>query len=83
MSASEGSAVVVYFKEEGSGEQGNRLDAAVPDLRGKTLKNAAISAGMSGFSLTPQGSGIVYKQEPAPGARQLKGSQITVWLKQQ
>ena len=83
MSASEGSAVVVYFKDEGSGESGNRLDAAVPDLRGKTLKNAAISAGLSGFSLNPQGSGIVYKQEPAPGTRQLKGSQITIWLKQQ
>ena len=82
-SAAKGSAVIVYFAEQGSkGEKGGP-DAVVPDLRGKSLKSAAIAAGISGFSLSPEGSGLVYKQSPAPGGKYLKGTQITVWLRTQ
>lgn len=81
-SAAKGSAVVVYFADNQTPEK-SELEAVVPDLRGKSLKAAALAAGLAGFSLVPDGSGIAYKQSPAPGTRLLKGSQVTVWLKQQ
>ncbi|HOS51087.1 MAG TPA: penicillin-binding transpeptidase domain-containing protein, partial [Bacillota bacterium] len=82
-SATKGSAVMVYFAEQGTKQEKEGLESVVPDLRGKSLKSAAIAAGLSGFALSPEGSGIVYKQSPAPGGRYLKGTLIAVWLRTQ
>ncbi len=81
--AAKGSAVLVYFPEHDGQAEAGTLEAKVPDLRGKSLKEASLAAGIAGFSIVPDGSGLVFRQSPAPGGRYIKGTQIQVWLRTQ
>ncbi|MCG0238961.1 MAG: PASTA domain-containing protein [Firmicutes bacterium] len=54
----------------------------VPDLRGRTLREAAdLLAGLGlSLELTPGGSGVVMRQEPGPGVTVAPGGRVRVWL---
>ncbi len=76
-----GTTVVVYFGPE---ELYNRGDdfVEVPDVTGKTLKEAALLLGARGLAVQPEGSGIVSRQHPSPGASVRRGSAVTIVLEE-
>ncbi|MCR4425748.1 MAG: penicillin-binding transpeptidase domain-containing protein [Firmicutes bacterium] len=75
-----GTTVIVYFGHE---ELYNleSIEVEVPDVTGKTLKEAALVLGARGLGVAPKGSGIVRSQDPPAGTRVRKGTAITIFLK--
>lgn len=75
----EGTAVIVYFGHE---ELYNLdgTEAQVPDVIGKTLKEAALILGARGLGVDPSGRGLVVRQSPAPGTHVKKGTAVTIYL---
>ncbi|MGE5590946.1 MAG: PASTA domain-containing protein, partial [Bacillota bacterium] len=70
-----GSTLIAEAKEEGTALTG---EVRVPDLAGKTLREAAsILAGMN-LRLAPEGTGLASSQDPAPGTLVSPGSSIRV-----
>ncbi|MGE5417199.1 MAG: stage V sporulation protein D [Acidobacteriota bacterium] len=73
---SELSRVIVYLSpvpdQQGTGQ------VTIPDLSGKSLKEAARSLSRLGLHLRPEGYGLAYKQKPAPGTKVSVGSSVTV-----
>lgn len=61
--------------EEGKAMQGK---ATVPDVRGKTVREAAHIIAEAGFAFIPAGSGIAKSQQPAPQAIVQAGSEVRV-----
>lgn len=63
---------------EGAGPEG----VPAPDLRGKTLREAADLAAQLGLNLEvePGSSGVVSRQEPSPGTPVAPGARIRIWL---
>lgn len=53
---------------------------AVPDVRGKTIREAATILQKAGLGLIPEGSGLAARQNPQPNAPVLKGTEITVYF---
>ncbi|MGE5592507.1 MAG: stage V sporulation protein D [Betaproteobacteria bacterium] len=72
-----GTTVVLYLD---MGELYNEVgaDAAVPDLAGKTMKDAAFLLSQVGLRLQVEGTGIATVQDPKPGTRVPKGSVVIV-----
>ena len=54
------------------------LGGVVPDLRGRTLREAAAEASALGMVLSVEGSGLIRSQEPLPGARIRRGETLLV-----
>jgi stage V sporulation protein D (sporulation-specific penicillin-binding protein) len=54
----------------------------VPDLRGKSLQEAARELAMRGLLLEPAGTGTVAGQQPAPGSQVRSGTVVQVRLEQ-
>ena len=76
-----GTTVVVYFgPEELYNLEGDFVE--VPDVTGKTLKEAVILLGAKGFTVQPMGRGIVAQQQPLGGASARKGSAVTIFLEE-
>ncbi|MGE5422855.1 MAG: stage V sporulation protein D [Ignavibacteriales bacterium] len=50
----------------------------VPDLRGKSMKDAARALAKIGLHLRADGSGLAVKQQPAPGTQAAVGSMVKV-----
>jgi cell division protein FtsI/penicillin-binding protein 2 len=69
-----GQVVLLRLEEPAVGETA----ATVPDLRGRTLREAAAEASALGLTLNAWGSGVVYAQDPPPGRRVSEGSTLSV-----
>jgi cell division protein FtsI (penicillin-binding protein 3) len=54
----------------------------VPDLRGRTLREAVAEASALGLSLNAQGSGVIVSQDPPPGRRVTEGATLSVRARQ-
>ena len=52
----------------------------VPDLRGKTIREAAQLLQQAGLCLIPEGSGVAVRQSLPPNAQAGKGTEITVYF---
>jgi len=76
-----GTTVVVYFGPE---QLYNLEDdfVEVPDVTGKTLKEAAILLGARGLTVQPVGRGVAARQAPLGGASARKGSAVTIFLEE-
>ena len=68
----EGTGVILYIGGQGSGQ------VAVPDLKGKRIFEAARVLESLGLKLNAAGSGEAVSQQPAPGSRVKKGTQVNV-----
>jgi len=68
--------------EENLNEQEKNLidPNSVPNLRGKSLRQALKVIGNNWSDIKTHGSGKVVKQDPAPGPRNAKDEVITIWL---
>ncbi|HWR31794.1 MAG TPA: penicillin-binding transpeptidase domain-containing protein [Negativicutes bacterium] len=53
---------------------------AAPDVRGRTIREAAMLLQKNGLSLIPEGSGVAVRQSVAPNAPVAKGTEITVYF---
>jgi stage V sporulation protein D (sporulation-specific penicillin-binding protein) len=76
-----GTTIIVYF---GTEEMYN-LDstrAVVPDLAGKTLKEAALLLGARGLAVHPVGTGKVVRQQPSAGSEVARGASVTIYLEE-
>jgi len=76
-----GTTVVVYFGPEPLYNLEDDF-VEVPDVTGKTLKEAAILLGARGLTVQPMGRGVVARQEPLGGASAPKGSAVTIFLEE-
>ncbi|MEA4882932.1 MAG: penicillin-binding transpeptidase domain-containing protein [Clostridia bacterium] len=74
-----GTTVVVYFTPA---ERYNPDDAEVevPDVIGRTLKDAALLLGARGLSVNPVGKGLVVREEPAAGTVVKADTMVTIYL---
>ncbi|MFY9324798.1 MAG: PASTA domain-containing protein, partial [Syntrophomonadaceae bacterium] len=57
---------------------GENTEVTVPDLQGKSLKEVAKILADLGLHLIPEGYGLAYDQNPAPGKIVTSGSNIKV-----
>ncbi len=55
---------------------------AAPDVRGKTIREAAAMLQRAGLSLIPEGSGVAVKQSVPPNSPVSRGTEITVYFEQ-
>ena len=53
---------------------------AAPDVRGKTIREAARILQQAGLSLIPEGSGVAVRQSAPPNSPVAKGTEITVYF---
>jgi stage V sporulation protein D (sporulation-specific penicillin-binding protein) len=72
--------VLLYMKRENAknAEQGGSGRAIVPDLAGKSIREANQLLSSVGLKMTIQGSGIAVSQQPEAGEEVDKGSTVTV-----
>ena len=74
-----GSKVLLNLQKTEGDQNGERV---VPDLKGKSMRDAAELLGMMGLVLIPEGepfpTGIAGEQDPAPGTRLPHGGQVKV-----
>lgn len=70
--------ILVYVGGETLGDSQGVL---VPDLRGKTLREAGEILSWMGLKLYPVGTGVAVKQEPDPNSKVPEGSTVTVEFK--
>lgn len=74
-----GSKVLLNLQKTDGAHDGERV---VPDLKGKSMRDAAELLGVMGLVLIPEGepfpTGIAGEQEPAPGTRLPQGGQVKV-----
>lgn len=74
-----GTTVIVYFgTEEMYNSEG--VQVIVPDLKGKTLKEAALLLGARGLAVHPVGKGFVVRQDPPDGTELHRGASVTIYL---
>lgn len=71
-----GSNVILYLGEELVPRENQEV--TVPDIEGKTMREAAEILSAMGLKLSPTGSGIAVKQSPAPGSKMTVGMTIYV-----
>ena len=74
--AVEGQVVVLHLSAP-AGEVRDAV-AAMPDLRGMTLREAATAAWHLGLSVSVEGSGLVISQRPPPGSAVESGGTVNV-----
>jgi stage V sporulation protein D (sporulation-specific penicillin-binding protein) len=67
-----GSTTILYTQDENSDQ------VIVPDLTGRTIKEASIILSELGLEMAPQGSGLAVIQEPQPGSKVDKGTSVRV-----
>jgi stage V sporulation protein D (sporulation-specific penicillin-binding protein) len=67
-----GSTTILYTQDENSDQ------VVVPDLTGRTIKEASIILSELGLEMAPQGSGLAVIQEPQPGSKVDKGTSVRV-----
>lgn len=53
---------------------------AAPDVRGRTIREAAMLLQKAGLSLIPEGSGVAVRQSVPPNSPVAKGTEITVYF---
>ena len=53
---------------------------AAPDVRGKTIREAAAILQKAGLFIIPEGSGVAVRQNPPPNSPVSKGTEITVYF---
>ncbi len=53
---------------------------AAPDVRGRTIREAALLLQKTGLSLIPEGSGVAVRQSVPPNSPVVKGAEITVYF---
>ena len=76
-----GTTVIVYFGTEGMYNL-DSTTAVVPNLVGKSLKEAALLLGAKGLAVNPVGTGFVARQDPAPGTEVPLGAAVTLYLEE-
>ena len=67
-----GSDVYLYCADE------SQASVEIPDLTGKTIKEADLLLSGAGLEMTIEGNGIAYEQEPAAGVLVGRGSSVSV-----
>ncbi|MCL6450030.1 MAG: PASTA domain-containing protein [Acetobacteraceae bacterium] len=77
-----GTVVVAYLAPEGSPVNLAAQEVTVPDLRGRTRREAAEVLGMVGLRALLEGMGRAVSQSPPPGTRLRAGSVVTVRFQQ-
>ncbi|MCK8817329.1 stage V sporulation protein D [Natroniella sulfidigena] len=77
----EGSTVVLFFEDGTSQESGYQV--TVPDLRGMRIREAAELLGELNLRVRWDGSGIIERQDPAPGITVQSGEYIEVQLSEE
>jgi cell division protein FtsI/penicillin-binding protein 2 len=75
--AEEGVVVALHLGVLEAGPVG--AESPMPDLRGLTLREAAIIAWEIGLELNADGSGMVIRQEPAPGRQVRVGTVVSLY----
>ena len=53
---------------------------AVPDVRGKTMKEAMRALRSAGLTMVPEGTGIAVRQDIEPHSSANAGAQVRVWF---
>lgn len=76
-SAARGSTVLLTATQETVGE-GETALVTVPDLRGRRFSEVANILSVLGLSLSAEGSGEAYSQDPDPGDKVMTGTTVTV-----
>lgn len=69
---------------KGNGSKGfarDSMPSVIPDLRGRSLRNALETVGGLGLSLQVKGAGTVRRQYPRPGSRIKKGGKCVIICK--
>ena len=56
-------------------------DGVVPDLNGKTIRTVVRVTNKLGAEVTINGSGVAFRQSPAPGEKFAASEPINVWFK--
>ncbi|HHV61823.1 MAG TPA: PASTA domain-containing protein [Firmicutes bacterium] len=72
-----GTTVILYFTSSGRYNEVD-LKVTVPDLKGLSMKEAALSLGEIGLRMNATGSGWVVDQDPKPGTEVVRGTVVTV-----
>lgn len=62
-------------------EKAENSGVLVPDVRGKSMREAADILKATGLTFAPKGSGLAAEQDPLPGTRVKAGSQVTIIFK--
>lgn len=76
----EGTKVVLYVGTPNEGEHEGQ-PVTMPDLKGKTMREAASILAALGLPMEAQGSGVVFGQSVAPGSKVSRGTAIKVIFK--
>lgn len=71
---SPGTMVIAYFKESKVGSQ----EVTVPNLLGKSMREAGAVLGEMGLKIVPEGSGIADSQQPMPGSKVKVGTTVII-----
>jgi len=71
-----GTEITLYLAKTKNGGAGHVV--TVPNLTGKTMREAAAILGIMGLRLEPEGSGVAVSQSPAPGSQAKADSVIKV-----
>ncbi|MGE5455394.1 MAG: penicillin-binding transpeptidase domain-containing protein, partial [Methylocystaceae bacterium] len=61
-----------------TGNSGATTASLVPDVRGKSMREAAAVLKTNGYIIRPQGSGLASEQSPAPGSPLAAGGEVKV-----
>jgi len=61
-----------------TGDTGGNNAPLVPDVRGKSMREAASVLKANGYVIRPQGSGLAIEQNPLPGSPLAAGSEVRV-----
>jgi len=72
----EGVVVVLHLEAPDTPESVSQV--IIPDLKGRSLREAAAEASMLGLLLSAEGSGLVRRQTPAAGTRVNRGTSLRV-----
>ncbi|MGE5380338.1 MAG: penicillin-binding transpeptidase domain-containing protein [Methylocystaceae bacterium] len=70
-----GSIIEIYLTNSTENKTAASL---VPDVRGKSMREAAAVLKANGYIIRPQGSGLAREQNPAPGNPLASGSEVRV-----
>jgi stage V sporulation protein D (sporulation-specific penicillin-binding protein) len=72
----EGVVVVLHLEAPDTPE--SVLQVIIPDLKGRSLREAAAEASMLGLLLSAEGSGLIRRQNPPAGTRVRRGTALSV-----
>lgn len=73
--------ILVYVEKEGEGEKAREGEVLVPDLRGKSMREAGEILSWMGLRLDSHGAGLAVHQDPPPQTSVAQGTLVKVEFK--